>query len=55
MTLLDLKLAASGRYKCEVSIEGPTFETYEQEANLTVIGKNCLSTVNYLHVVSSDA
>ena len=39
VTLVNLRAEASGRYRCEVSLEAPTFETFESEANLTVIGK----------------
>ncbi|KAK2587449.1 hypothetical protein KPH14_003157 [Odynerus spinipes] len=35
--LVNVRLATSGQYKCEVSTEGPSFASFQQIANLTVI------------------
>lgn len=37
VTLDDLTFASSGSYQCEVSTEGPNFETSSKSANMTVV------------------
>jgi hypothetical protein len=37
--LINLEFNTSGSYRCEVSTEGPNFETVAQNANMTVMGK----------------
>jgi hypothetical protein len=39
VTLINLQFNTSGNYKCEVSTEGPNFETVAQSCNMTVMGK----------------
>ena len=38
LVLQDVSLETSGRYKCEVLAEAPSFDTLNQHAILTVIG-----------------
>ena len=37
--LMGVTREAEGKYKCEVSTEGPTFDTDFKEENMTVYGK----------------
>jgi len=39
VTLTDLRFNTSGNYKCEVSTEGPNFQTVAQNSSMTVMGK----------------
>jgi len=41
VTLVDLRFISSGAYRCEVSTEGPNFETLFSNENMTVRGE-CL-------------
>lgn len=37
--LQDASLHTSGKYKCEIIMEGPNFESVSDEANMEVIGE----------------
>ena len=39
VTLTNLVQSTTGRYRCEVSTEGPTFATVSQFDDLLVVGK----------------
>ena len=39
VTLTNLVQSTTGRYRCEVSTEGPTFATVSQFGDLLVVGK----------------
>ena len=39
VTLNKLRFNNSGNYKCEVSAEGPNFDTVAENSNMTVMGK----------------
>jgi hypothetical protein len=39
VVLLNVSPESSGVYRCEVSVEGPSFETDSREAVLRVIGE----------------
>jgi hypothetical protein len=39
VTLIGLQFNTSGNYKCEVSTEGPNFQTVAQNSSMTVMGK----------------
>ena len=39
VTLKDLSMKSTGRYRCEVSTEAPTFETVSSYGDMIVVGK----------------
>ena len=39
VTLMNLVQGTTGRYRCEVSTEGPSFDTVSQFGDLLVVGK----------------
>ena len=40
VTLTNLVHSTTGRYRCEVSTEGPSFDTVSQYGDLLVVGEN---------------
>lgn len=40
VTLRNLEHKTTGRYRCEVSTEGPTFATESKYGDLLVVGRN---------------
>lgn len=42
VVLVNVETASSGNYRCEVSIEAPSFETDVEEAPFIVLGKSVL-------------
>ena len=45
VTLRNLQQKTTGRYRCEVSTEGPTFATESKYGDLLVVGKNIWDTL----------
>lgn len=39
VALSQVDLATSGRYRCEVSAEGPAFQTVTDHGNMQVVGE----------------
>ena len=44
VTLRNLQQKTTGRYRCEVSTEGPTFATESKYGDLLVVGKTIWDT-----------
>ncbi|KAG8252760.1 hypothetical protein J6590_049307 [Homalodisca vitripennis] len=41
VTLKDLTLSSSGRYRCEVSAEAPSFQTVSDHGDMLTVGNTC--------------
>ena len=50
VTLTDLILASTGRYRCEVSTEAPSFATVSHFGDLIVVGKKMRTTCTRPHL-----
>lgn len=46
MTLRSLSLSSTGRYRCEVSAEAPSFQTVSDHGDMVTVGKSDICIVH---------